>query len=232
VTYVDPFGSARSIIQPKDVLLTIEGQSIATDGTIEADGSRLLFAELLERKQWGESILLDVWRDGAKRKIEVPLTNPPDPFVFRREYDKVPRYLVVAGLVFTPLTRSYLSTPQLDPNSENAFRLRYVSHFAKLDKLHEGIDEFVVLTRRLSREVNAYADPFLDGIVTEVNGTRIRCLDDVRAALDHPRDGFHVFRFMDSEDMLVLDARTLPDVDRAIRKAYGLDRGERLEDAP
>jgi S1-C subfamily serine protease len=232
VTYIDPFGSARDLLRTRDVLLTIEGSPIASDGTIEADGSRLLFAELLERKQWGESIVLDVWRDGARQKTVVPLTNPPDPFVFRKEYDRKPRFLVVAGLVFTPLTRSYLLTPQNDPNSDNAFRLRYVSHFAKLDKLHEGIDEFVVLTRRLSREVNAYADPFLDGIVTEVNGARIRCLDDVKAALDKPRDGFHVFRFMDSEDMLVLDAATLPEVDRAIRKAYGLDRPERLEEAP
>jgi len=228
VTYVDPFGSARDLLRARDVLLTIEGSPIASDGTIQTDGSRLVFAELLERKQWGESIVLTVWRDGAQQKIVVPLTNPPDPFIYRREYDQRPRYLVVAGLVFTPLTRSYLSMPSTDTGGDNGFRLRYVSHFAKLDKLHEGIDEFVVLTRRLSREVNAYADPFLNGIVTEVNGTRIRCLDDIRTALDSPRDGFHVFRFLGSEDRLVLDATTLPETDRAIRKAYGLDRQERL----
>ncbi|MBN2302416.1 MAG: trypsin-like peptidase domain-containing protein, partial [Lentisphaerae bacterium] len=56
VYYVDPFGSAITHLKNGDVLLSIDGHRIADDGTINVDDNTLIFSELLERKQCGETV--------------------------------------------------------------------------------------------------------------------------------------------------------------------------------
>lgn len=230
VTYVDPFGAAKGLLLDRDVLLSVEKTPIASDGTIDSDEGRVIFAELMERKQWGEPVTFEVWRNDARIKVKVPLTNPPDPFIYRREYDQEPRYMVVAGLVFTPLSRAYLSMRRPDGSSPNGHRLHYLARFAKVDGLHTNRDEFVVLTRRLPHPSNTYADPFLDGVVTEVNGIPIRRLEDLRGALAKPKDGFDVIRFLGMDDVLVLDAAEVPRVDQEVRRSYAVPKLQRLEE--
>ncbi len=43
------------------------------NGTIEYYGTRVPFQDVLERKQWQEEILFDVWRDEQDAKVTVPL---------------------------------------------------------------------------------------------------------------------------------------------------------------
>lgn len=229
VVYVDPFGAAKGFLQEKDVLLSVEKSPIASDGTISSDGGRVLFHELMERKQWGDSISFDVWRSHARVTVKVPLTNPPDPFIYRREYDQQPRYLVAAGLVFTPLSRAYLSMRRPDGASQNTHLLHYLARFAKVDGLHENRSEFVALTRRLPHPSNTYADPFLDGVVEEVNGRPIRRIEDMQEALASPKDGFHTIRFLNMDELLVIDATTVKQVDDAVRRSYSIPRLQRLE---
>jgi len=231
VIYVDPFGAASGLLRDGDVLLSVEKTPIASDGTIESEDGRVVFAELMERKQWGESVSFEILRQGQRMTLNVPLTNPPDPFVYRREYDQQPRYILVAGLAFTPLSRAYLAMRRADSGSPNAQRLQYLARFAKVDGLHKDRDEFVVLMRRLPHPANTYADPFMDGVVTHVNEIPVRRIEDVRAALEKPRQGYHTFRFLGMDGILVLDATTVDRVNEEVRAAYSVPRLQRLEPA-
>jgi hypothetical protein len=220
--YIDPFGSARHALKEGDVLLAIDGFDIANDGTISLENETVIFSELLERKQFGESVTFRVWRDGAEVEVPVALTNPPDPFVFRNLYDERPRYLVRAGLVFSPLTREYLKTLSRSFSGPAENLLLYYSRYAKLDGLHEGHDEFVLLIRRLPHPVNTYADAFENGIVVEANGTPVRRLEDLERALMDTEREFHVLRFAGMDAALVLDAGEARLADAPIRERYGV----------
>jgi hypothetical protein len=222
VSYLDPFGSALGVLQAGDALLSIDGCDIASDGTVILDGNNVLFAELLERKQWGQSIVFDLWRNGASHTVTVPLRNPPDPFVYRNEYDRLPRFLVYAGLVFAPLSRDYLRTVGRAAQSPNAHALLYFSQYAKIDGLHRGRDEFVVLTQALAHPVNTYAGGFVNGIVTRVNGRPIPRLEAVKAAIRQPTNGYHVIHFADMDDFLVLDAAAAEAAQPQILRNYGV----------
>ncbi len=206
VYYIDPFGSANGTLQPGDILLGIDNYDIAEDGTVELEGNTVEFAELLERKQWGETANFRLLREGTIQDIAVPLTNPKDPYVFRNIYDKPPDYCMVGGLVFSPLSREYLRTLGRDLSGVNQQQLLYVTQYAKVDGLHKDRNAFVVLIRRLAHPVNTYADPFVNGLVSEVNGVRIRDLSDMQLALAMPQEGYHVIRFAGMDDTLVLDA--------------------------
>jgi S1-C subfamily serine protease len=222
VYYTDPFGSAKDILHPGDALLNIDGYAIAEDGTVELDGNTVEFSELLERKQWGETATFHLLRDRIEQDIVVPLTNPKDPYIFRSIYDERPHYCMVGGLVFAPLTREYLRTLGRNLNGVNQQQLLYTTQYAKVDGLHKDRNAFVVLIRRLPHPVNAYAAPFKDGLVSEVNGMRIRDLADMQLALKTPLDGYHVIRFAGMDDTLVLDAKRVSEARPQILERYSI----------
>ncbi len=222
VYYIDPFGSAKGALLPRDILLEIDGYNIAEDGTVELDGNTVEYGELLERKQWGETAHFRVMRAGIIQDVPVPLTNPKDPYIFRNIYDRPPEYCMVGGLVFSPLSREYLRTLGRNLSGVNQQQLLYVTQYSKVDGLHEGRDAFIVLIRRLAHPVNTYADPFLNGLVSEVNGVKIRDLADMQSALASPKDGYHVIRFAGMDDSLVLDAEQVNAAQPEILERYAV----------
>jgi S1-C subfamily serine protease len=222
VTYIDPFGSASGHLQQRDVLLSINGHPIARDATIKLNGNTVLYGELLERLQWGDAVTFTVWRDNEKITVEVPLKNRHDPFIFRYPYDERPRYVVIGGLVFSPLTRGYLRHLGRKFSDKLSQQLLYYTQYAKLDKLYENRDEFVVLIRRLPHPVNTYATGFHNGLLVELNGQAIHRLADIETAAAKPSNGCHVFRFEGMEGELVLDAEMSNSSERDILRTYGL----------
>ena len=233
IYFVDAFGAARNRLRPRDVLLAIDGHPLAEDGTVTLGDETFLFAELLERKQWGDTATVDVWRDGATQTIAIPLDNPPDPFTYRNLYDQRPPYVIAGGLVFSSLSQELLQTLQRSSGSPNVQQLFYTLEYVKAHLLHEGRDEFVVLIKRLPHPVNAYLDDFLYGIVDEVNGTHIRNLNDLRDALSHPDGAHHLLRFVGSKDALVLDVNAARHAEPDILRAYNVPARAYLgEDVP
>lgn len=230
VTRIDPFGSAAGLVQPGDVLLAIDKHAIKDDGTISLNGNVVIFPEILERKQWGQAIDLTVWRDGSVIDLEVPLTNPYDPFVFRNLYDTRPRYYLYGGLVFSPLAREHLKGFGKDSKSLNVRQLFYYAQYAKIDGLHEGLNEFVVLVNRLPHSVNTYARSFERGIVTSINDVEIKSLMDVKIAIERRKTGYHVLRFAGMDESLVLDAEAVNRANREIMESYDVSSEECLTD--
>jgi S1-C subfamily serine protease len=222
VSYVDPFGSAKGLLFPRDVLLSINGVPIADNGAVMVGGTQVNFTELVERAQWGETASFRVWRGGKVQKVTVPLRTPYDPFLYRNEYGKKPEYFIVGGLVFSPLTRGYLRTLRNSGSRAAHHVLRYYARYAKLEELYVGRDEFVVMIRRLPHPVNAYADSFIAHIVADVNGVPIRRLADVKRGIDSLQDGYHVIRFEAQDDYLVLDAKAAATAERSILETYGV----------
>jgi S1-C subfamily serine protease len=222
VSWIDPFGSARGILKAGDVLLEIDGHDIAADGTIRLDGNLIGFMELIERRQWGDKVQLKIMRDGAVNNVDIALTNPDDPYVFRTIYDKRPEYFIVGGLVFSPLTRNYLVTLGRNINGINQQQLLYFNSYSKVDGLWRDRSQFVVLVRRLPHSVNSYTEPFMQGVLAEVNGVHIGCMADLIKAIKTPQKGYHIIRFEGMDDYIVLDAVQAQQADKEIMKSYGV----------
>ncbi|MFO7871622.1 MAG: trypsin-like peptidase domain-containing protein [Kiritimatiellia bacterium] len=230
VYYLDPFGSGTGVLKPGDVLMSVDGYPIASDGSIEFNNNRMLFAELLERKQIGDTVDFNVHRGEAQMDITVPLKTSRDPYAYRNIYDKQPEYYIFGGLVFSPLTRPYLRALNPDAGDRNEQQLIYYSEYAKLDGLYKGRDEFVVLTARLPHKVNAYADGFLNGIVSKVNNRPVRRLQDVKTAAENHNGPYHTVEFIGMEDMFVMDAGDARRAEAEILSDYGVPSPANFED--
>lgn len=104
-----PLSPARDILQPGDVILELENQSISNDGTFYVGfQERLSFVYLIQLKFPGQKVHLKVWRDKMKEvSVEVALQHLA-PLVPITVQDTMQSWFLYGGMLFVPLTVSYL----------------------------------------------------------------------------------------------------------------------------
>jgi len=230
ISRIDPFGSAFGLLQAGDVLMAVDGYPLADDGTSVIDGQTMQYTELIERKQCGESVKCEVWRNGESKTITVPLLRSHDPFLYRYEYDRRPEYFIYGGLVFTPISLNLLAQTGKELNQPASQHLLYYSQFAKTDGLYSNQNQFVVLFDRLAHRVNTYDNQFLYKTVSEINGCPIRQMSDLPQAFSMPSNnpgaergaGQHVIRFKETSVALIMEAKEAQKADREIRSRYNV----------
>lgn len=223
VHYVDPFGSAYGFIQTNDIIVSIDDYPIADDGTILMDQRRLLFAEIIERKQWGQTCKIKFLRNGVLDTVSIPLTNPSDPpFTFRNIYDRRPEYVVVAGMVFCPLTRQGFKALSRKIGSQQANILFYYVRYVKIDGYYKDRNQFIVCFDHLPHPVNTYNRKFVGKIVDEINGVKIADISQFVKMIKNNTNDFLVIKFFDDPDELILESSSLSEINKKIMNQYGI----------
>jgi hypothetical protein len=228
VFLVLPASSADGTLREGDVVLSAEGAPVANDGTVELDGLRLEFGVLADRLQVGDTLSLQVLRDGTRLDVSVPLRPYPPHQRFANRYDHLPRYYVYAGLVFVPLDREVLKTFGHGWARKAAKPLLHEFFFRFLEEPQRILDEPVVLIRRLDHAVNANFAWRPPQLLERVNGREIRRLEDVAAALDGGAGRYDVFEFSGAGGLDVLDRGAAREAHEGILATYGLTGDRRL----
>lgn len=168
-----PGSPSAGILREGDVLLSIAGQPVADDGTIEfRPRERTRASYLVQRRQIGESIDVTVWRDGEALDVQVPLTRSMlrDLLVPAEQYDQLPSYFVYGGIVFCPLSRNLLR--EWGSNWFDKAPKDLTSRL--LFNVPEKEDEEVVLALKvLAADVNEGYHSVGNWTVSEVNGVEV-----------------------------------------------------------
>jgi S1-C subfamily serine protease len=224
VEFVYPKSSADGFLRVGDVLLAIDGHPIANDGSIELDGLRVGHEQLLDRRQAGESVPLDILRAGEHLHISVPMQVYPPFNAYRRLYDQLPRYYVYAGLVFVPLNTELIATYG-DSVPEH---LLYELYYRPIEQPLAVRREPVVLLRRLDHEVNSYMAWYRDLVVDRVNGRSIQSLEDLIDAIESNTGPYQVFEFAYYGRIGVLDRKAADAANEEILKIYGVPKDRNL----
>ncbi len=212
--------SARGIVLPGDILLAIDGHPIRNDGTILLEGESRFLDEVVERKQVGEEVVLDLVRDGEEISLTVPLRPARQRLRTWNEYESLPEYLILAGLLFQPLSREYLKTWSDDWASRSDPRMLYYFIYYKQDRIYRERPEIVVLSRVLAAPVNQYYAGLTQQVVDRVNGIRITALADLEAAFAQPRGGHHLIELAGGQPPVVLEAAAVEAEHDAILERY------------
>jgi len=109
VVRVDPLSAAAGVVAVRDVLLEVDGQPVADDGTaVFRDDERLEYMHLVHAKHVGEPLALKIMRDGVVHEVSYPLAVKDHLVPLVHGVDCAPSYLIVGGLVFVPLTSPFL----------------------------------------------------------------------------------------------------------------------------
>jgi hypothetical protein len=110
-------------------------------------------------------------------------------------------------------------------------RLRHFFDFYVIDQLYLEHPDVIVLTNILPDPINTYLSAYRGGIVDEINGKKIRTLDDLAQALAQPGDKL-VINMIGDGPPLVLDPKQVEEARDRIKARYNVVREENLQEHP
>jgi hypothetical protein len=206
--------------------LAIDDHPIASDATVELEGSRVDMPEVVERKFKGDKVKLDVWRDKKPFTATIELGTVWPYLYLAHGYDVKPRYVVYGGLVFQPLTLDLI-----DAYQPTDVRIRHYFDYFVLEQIYLEHPEVIILTNILPDPTNTYLAPYRASIVDEVNGKKIRKLDDLAAAFAENADRF-VVRMIGDGPPLVLDPKEVESARERIKSRYNVVVEQNLQEQP
>jgi S1-C subfamily serine protease len=219
-------GPCAKLLRPGDVLLSIDNRPIASDGNVDLEGEHVEMPEVVERKFKGDQVKFEIWRDKKTMSGSVQLDTVPPYLMQSHRYDVRPRYVVYGGLLFQPLSLDLLEAYQ-----PQDLRLRHYFDFYVIDQLYLEHPDVIVLTNILPDPINTYLAAYRGGIVDEINGKKIRTLDDLAQMFAQPADRF-VINMIGDGPPLVLDPKQVEAARDRIKTRYNVVREENLQEQP
>ena len=207
LTEVLELGPAAGRLYKDDVLMEVDGNKVANDGTVSFRGwERVAFDYIISLKRPGETVEMKIRRrnglEGATEteagdesdedgtspglhhseaiSVSFPV-NPRAPLVPVHQYDRLPSYYVYAGLVFSPLTQPHLQ--EFGDDWFNAAPRKLVDR-ALNDHPTSAGQEVVILSQVLADEVNAGYQGMHDLEVRAVNGKCVSSLRELKGEIE------------------------------------------------
>ncbi len=217
ITRVVPGSSADGYLQKNDVLLEIDGISVADDATILMQGNGRVTANYLIRSHHiNENFRVTILRDAKELKIDIP--SKPLVSLIPFEHDKRPNYYIFGGLVFMPLSKNYLyewgrSWVQKAP-------IRFVDMVKNGNIPSEEHKEIVFLQSVLADRENAGYE-LSHAIVTEVNGIQIDAFSTLVKAIENSQDK-EVKITLQGGSMIILDKEKAQAANERLLQRYGI----------
>ena len=218
VLHVDHGGSADGVLEPRDVIMAVDGLAIANNGTVQYMGRyRTRYDVVLGYRYIGDRVKLDIKRKGRSKTVELELTRWL-PLVPRSRYDLPPQYFVYGGLVFQTLTRDYLTTWDKWWNKAPKEFLNYYYLGVRSADQHE----VVILTQILADEINVgYAHLYNEAVAT-LNGKKPLDMVDFVDTLSNAHGVVEIVTT--SGGMIVLDADEVRKATARILARYHIPR--------
>jgi S1-C subfamily serine protease len=228
VNRVIPGSTTAGVVEPGDVLLAIDGQRIANDGTVAVGDARVTFQTLFDRRQVGETVQLTVWREGAERELSATADRVARYDRMRNRYDVAPRYVVHAGLVFMPLDAELMK--MFGRNwAQNANRdLVWHQLYREAEQPAEADREVIVLVRVLRHAVNSRMSFTGPVAVDVINGRPIRSLEDVVEAFASNQGRFDEIVFEGTAGIEALDREKANAAHEEILQQYAIPHDRNL----
>ena len=219
-------GPCAKVLQPGDVLLSIDNHPIASDGNVDLEGEHVEMPEVVERKFKRDSVKFEIWRDKQSTSASVQLDTVPPYLMQSHKYDVRPRYVVYGGLLFQPLSLDLLEAYQ-----PQDLRLRHFFDFYVIDQLYLEHPDVIVLTNILPDPINTYLSPYRGQIVDQINGKKVRTLEELSQILAQPADRFVIDMIGDGPP-LVLDPKQVEAARDRIKTRYNVVREQNLTEQP
>ena len=220
--------SSEKVLREDDVILQIGDYEVGGDGTIVYQGNRLHLTAAVHDAQHGDTIKLRVWRRGAETNVLLQVFAFDGDRARGNQYDRLPRYYIYGGLVFTPLSLDYLKTFGSRWSDAANVELVYELLFKQFESPETARAEPVVMANLLADPVNASFAVKGRVLVDKINGKRIERLEDVIGAIETCTNAQHVLEFMPHGTLECLDRAAAEKANARILQTYGVPKDRRL----
>jgi hypothetical protein len=226
VTNIVPTSSVDGILKNGDILISLDGKPVDSDGQVLVDGEKVNLNEIIERKFTGEKVAIRFMRDGSWNDVEVTLKPLRPSRMYAVQYEKKPRYVVFAGLVFQPLDTNLFATSKFQDVTVRRLYTDYVSKGIFQEK-----KDVVMLTRITPDPVNSQIDNFTGLAVDKINGTPVRDLAHAHELLygENPPE-FHVIELYGAQRPVIIPSEKVEEANARIQANYGIANLANLKD--
>jgi len=222
ITNVTPTGSCDGILKPGDVLVSLNGNVVNSAGMVMLDGEETNFNEVVERRFAGDKLAVRFLRDGTWMDAEIILKPLPWSAMYSIKYEKTPRYMVFAGLVFQPLDTNLFATAKFE---NLTVRRLYADYVPK--GLFQKRRDIVMLTRIESDPVTSQLGDFAGYAVDKINGVEVTDLKHAHELL-HAKDApeFNVIELFGASRPIVIPSAVVEEANRRVAANYGISKLE------
>ncbi|KAK9201769.1 hypothetical protein WN944_016976 [Citrus x changshan-huyou] len=215
VRRVEPTSDANNILKEGDVIVSFDDVRVGSEGTVPfRSNERIAFRYLISQKFAGNVAELGIIRAGTFMKVKVVL-NPRVHLVPYHIDGGQPSYLIIAGLVFTPL-----SEPLIEEECDDSIGLKLLAK-ARYSLARFKGEQMVILSQVLANEVSIGYEDMSNQQVLKFNGTRIKNIHHLAHLVDSCKDKYLVFEFEDNY-LAVLEREAAVAASSCILKDYGI----------
>jgi hypothetical protein len=229
VNQIIPGSPSDGNLQTNDILLSIGNHKVGNDGTIEfRKNERTQLTYVIQEKQIGENIQIDILRNGEKISLDVNLhrSSQKDRLVPMEQYETLPSYYIYGGFIFCPLSRNLLHIWGSQWYQSAPSELIY--HLQNNIPEREG-QQVVVLLKSLAADVNEGYQNTNSWVVDTVNGEKIWNLIDFVAKVEAIQDDYIILENKWGRK-IVIDREMAKNTHQEILEIYRIpsDRSEDL----
>jgi S1-C subfamily serine protease len=215
VRRVEPTSGASDVLKEGDVIVSFDGVHVGCEGTVPFRSTeRIAFRYLISQKFTGDTVEIGIIRAGESMKVHANLIPRVHLVPYHIEGGQ-PSYLIVAGLVFTPL-----SEPLIDEECEDNIGLKLLAK-ARYSLAEFAEEQIVILSQVLANEVNIGYEDMCNEQVLKFNGIRIRNIHHLTHLIDSCTNKYLVFEFEDKY-LVVLEREACSAASPGLLKDYGI----------
>ncbi|KAL6217301.1 hypothetical protein ACLB2K_010518 [Fragaria x ananassa] len=215
VRQVEPTCDAHNVLKEGDVIVSFDDVHVGCEGTVPfRSNERIAFRYLISQKFEGDVAELGIIRAGEFMKVKAEL-NPRVHLVPYHIDGGQPSYLIIAGLVFTPL-----SEPLIDEECDDSIGLKLLAK-ARYSLARFKGEQIVILSQVLANEVNIGYEDMSNQQVLKLNGTPIKNIHHLAHLVDSCKHKYLVFEFEDNY-ITVLEREGALASSTSILKDYGI----------
>jgi len=173
--------STNPSLQANDVIVSVGGNKVDSNGLIQFLDRRIHFSALIHGLYCDETVEIEILRNGLLVRLHAPLmSSSANELVPLPQYGVKPEYVVSGGLVFQPLSVDYL---QGWPERE---RPPHLQELVNKGKVTDDEKQVVILTNILASQCNAgYGSGWVGApILKFINDVPVRDVAHVATLID------------------------------------------------
>lgn len=216
--------TSDNVLETGDVLLSIDDHNIRNDGQVPfGELGKIWLGYHVAVKQVGESMHVEVLRDGEIKEIELELKPFRLTIVPRLpSYDVQPEYEILGGLLFTVVEQNYLWSwgRKWSDKIPTSLKLYTGKLFGEDD-----LRQLVVISEIYNASVNkGYGGAIENVRVVKINDKEIFQISDVHEAIQTPlENGYHAIE-LEGNIHITLDAEQVKEEETYIKQRYGIHK--------
>ncbi|KAL5793053.1 hypothetical protein ACOSP7_001647 [Xanthoceras sorbifolium] len=215
VRRVEPTSDAYHVLKEGDVIVSFDDINVGCEGTVPfRSNERIAFRYLISQKFAGDVAEFGIIRAGSLMKVKIVL-NPRVHLVPYHIDGGQPSYLIIAGLVFTPL-----SEPLIEEECEDTMGLKLLTK-ARYSLARFKGEQIVILSQVLANELNIGYEDMGNQQVLKFNGIQIKNIHHLTHLVDSCKEKYLVFEFEDNY-LAVLEREAATSASTCILKDYGI----------